>query len=145
MFAWSKLTNQRRPTLPLVKHSLPSARLNTKDLDPDAAVDDEDRGDPSDPADPDGPDDPADDDPADHDPADPADHDPADPADPVVSVDAPSRGDSACADGVELESAVVSAADLVDSADTASANDGSEGCAQQDDTIYCCRCHHRCC
>ena len=102
VFAWSKQTNQRRT---LLKHPLPSARLNTKDLDREAAsaaVDDEDRGDPAHPADPD---------------------DPADPVDPVVSVDVPSRGDSACADGVELDSAVVSAADLVDSADTASAND----------------------
>ena len=117
VFAWSKQMNQRRT---LVKHPLPSARLNTKDLDREAAsaaVDDEDRGDPADPADP----------------TDPADHDPADPVDPVVSVDVPSRGDSACADGVELDSAVVSAADLVDSADTASANDGTEGCAQQED------------
>ena len=99
VFAWSKQTNQRRT---LLKHPLPSARLNTKDLDREAAsaaVDDEDRGDPADPADPD------------------------DPVDPVVSVDVPSRGDSACADGVELDSAVVSAADLVDSADNASAND----------------------
>ena len=113
VFAWSKQTNQRRTP---VKHPLPSALLNTKDLDREAgsaAVDDEDRG-------------------------DPADHDPVD---PVVSVDVPSHGDSACADGVELNSAVVSAADLVDSAsadtasaDTASANDGTEACAQQDDT-----------
>ena len=120
VFPWSKQTNQRRTP---VKHPLPSALLNTKDLDREAssaAVDDEDRGDPADP----------------------------DPVDPVVSVDVPSRGDSAD-DGVELNSAVVSAADLVDSTDTASTatasadtasadtayvDDGTEACAQQDDT-----------
>ena len=119
VFPWSKQTNQWRTP---VKHPLPSALLNTKDLDREAAsaaVDDEDRGDP-----------------------------PLIPMTPLIMIpltllsafDVPSRDDSAD-DGVELNSAVVSAADLVDSAsadtasaDTAYVDDGTEACAQQDDT-----------